>query len=714
MAITDAYEILSNEEKKRNFDLFGHPDGPFSAQADEQQNQNPHYSANQFMREFFRQHQQDSQHRQYRAGQYRPIPSATPSLTDVEWHAILANSTADVWLVQFYAEGVVASYAVANAWEAIANHLSHCVRVARVHHHEFPSLAAEAGIDHVPSIVAVIDREIHLFEGEPGDRLAVGRWLDGLVPDVTHAIRTAADRVAFEAGSVDRVRLYFFTQNPKLSLTMRWAAFHFRRDIAIAVVARSVVAPTEYATLTRTFAVTNVPTLVLHREHDRAQHISVTPQTVRESFEKLRYARVPHLVKHRFEALCGVETKRTCIIYVHRNASAGGARALLAEARTNSNTAFAQAIGVLEGQQRSIASLRHGAPLIVWLLESDERAFVRSFTLPADHDLIALRLGDDNAYGYVTATMAELGGLFSLLVRDAEVTQREPTIGTRRLTPILAPLDQLASLVDDTTLLEAIQWRVRSWYRWVAQAVGMSSLFTTVVILYSLYGIICGRRRGNAADNAADEAVAAADAALRATGIMPAGREWLLEARMHVSNGRAFDSFAQIEGLVRQLSPAVFSPAFPRAVAASGPAFAELARRKFVYCVVMLERTAIDSPVCAEHYRFLLLKSLQCKSMFHAMFAIAQLNVVDHPGACLLLQTLNESTRRGARPPADGGPNDWETLPKLMAVELSTARAVFFRGVSMRSSLCSDWLELLVRNKLQEVAQWFDVREVLQ
>jgi hypothetical protein len=710
MAITDAYEILSNEEKKRNFDLFGHPDGPFSAQADQQQQPHAAYSANQFMREFFQQQHQQSQHRQYRAGQFRPIPSATPSLTDTDWHAILANSTGDVWLVQFYAEGVVASYAVANAWEAIANHLSHCVRVARVHHHEFPSLAAEAGVEHVPSIVAVIDREIHLFEGESGDRLAVAAWLDRLVPDVTHAIRTAADRVAFEAGSVDRVRLYFFTQNPKLSLTLRWAAFHFRRDIAIAVVARSVVPPTEYATLTRTFAVTNTPTLVLHRDHDRAQHISVTPHTVRESFEKLRYARVPHLVKHRFEALCGVETKRTCIIYVHRNASAGGARALLAESRTNSNTAFAQAIGVLEGQQRSIASLRLGAPLIVWLLESDERAFVRSFTLPADHDLIALRLADESAYGYVTATMAELGGLFSLLVRDADVTQHEPVIGTRRLTPIRAPLDQLASLVDDTTLLEAIQWRVRSCYRWVAQAVGMSSLFTTFVILYSLYGIICGRRRVSAAE----EAAAAANAALRATGIMPEGREWLLEARMHVSNGRVFDSFAQIEGLVRQLSPAVFGPAFPPTSAASGPAFAELARRKFVYCVVMLERTAIDTPVCAEHYRFLLLKSQQCKSMFHTMFAIAQLNVVDHPVACLLLQTLNESTRRGARqPPADGA-TDWETLPKLMAVELTTARAVFFRGVSVRSNLCSDWLELLVRNKLQEVAQWFDVREVLQ
>jgi hypothetical protein len=701
MALNDAYQLLSNDEKKRNFDLFGHPDGPFAAQNERQSETGPN---SEFVREFFRQHQHGFQ-QQYRRGQYRPIPSVTPSLSDADWHAILANSSADVWLVQFYAEGVMASYGNANAWEALASTLGHCVKLARVHHHEFPSLAAEAGVAHVPSIVAVIDRAIFLFEGDASDRFSVAGWLNSLLPDHLHPIRTLADRAAFDAASVDRARVYYFSDQPKQPLTMRWAAFHFRRDIAIALVSRAAMAPAEYASLARTFAVTSAPAIVVHRENDRAQHVSATPQTMREALDKLRYARVPHLVRHRFDALCGAHVERWCIIYVHRDATAGGSRALLADARSNANSAFAQAIGTLEKQQRSSASMRHGAPLIVWLLESEESAFVRSFALPSAHNMIALRIiGNRDEFDAITAPLGELGQLFASLLRTSD----ELPAGGRRV-----PLAQLVSLVDDTPLLDVIQWRVRSWYRVVAQAVGMSSLVTTLVILYTLWGICCTRRRVNPQEAAA----AAADEAMRATGIMPDGRQWLVEARMYTNNGQRFDSFAQIEGLVRNLKPAVFGPAFPPTGSPSAATMNELHRRQFTFCVVLLERTTFDTPLCAEHYRFLFLKSLQCKAIYHTMFAIAQLNTVDHAEACLLLRTINESNRRsGSAAPsqARSSASEWDGLPKLMGVEIATGRATFFRGESVRSRNCSDWLELLVRGRFKEAATWFDVAEILR
>jgi hypothetical protein len=70
-------------------------------------------------------------------------------------------------------------------------------------------------------------------------------------------------------------------------------------------------------------------------------------------------------------------------------------------------------------------------------------------------------------------------------------------------------------------------------------------------------------------------------------------------------------------------------------------------------------------------------------------------------------QPANASSRSSA------AEAEWDALPKLMAVELATGRATFFRG-DLRTQLCSDWLELLVRGRLTTAAQWFDVTDVLR
>lgn len=680
MAIQEAFAILSDDQKRRNFDAFGHPDGPFG---------NPSSSSG-----GFDQYHEYARWASRQQQQHRPIESATPTLSLDEWYGVLGNATDDVWLVHFYAEGVPASYAVANAWEATAHALQHVVRVARVHHNEHPQLAAEAGLEHVPALVAIVDQAPHPFVGDLHSRFAVSAWLTQIIPDVAVRLASHADRRAFDAAAgADRVRLFFFTDSPRLSLAMRWAAFHYRRDIAVAVLAKATCA--DYAPLAREFGVASVPTLVLQRgAGERVQHLSAVPATLRATLDKVRYQRVPLLRQHRFEPLCGAAAERVCIVAVHRGPEP--AAELLAE---------------LAQQQRGNPSLpRGGAPLLVWLAAADESAFVRRLALPDGHSLVALRVGADRS-AYVTSARGELGALLAALGTDAELLLRAEQLALGERRAAVTRVSALPSLASDATWPDWAQRRARDLYRWVAKTVGLSSIFTLLIITYSFWGVCCGRSKRDAAND-----MSRAEEALRATGMMPEGRDWLLEARLRVGRGERFDTFGQLEKLIGTLKPAHFDPAFPPPADATLALLQTIKARGFTFCVVLLEREPPLSPIAAEHYRFLVLKSLQCKAVYHAMFSVAQLSVHAHADVCRLLQALNESSRpraaAGAAAPR-ASVAEWDTLPKLMAVNVVDGRATFFRGPSVRSSLCSDWLEQLVRNRLNEVAQWVDIADIL-
>jgi hypothetical protein len=704
MAVQSAFEILSDDAKRRNFDAFGHPDGPFArgAAGDDAYHGSDHY--HEFAR-WARASSSSSQQQRFA----RPIESDTPTLSLDDWYAVLANSTDDVWLVQFYAEGFAASYAFANAWEATAQSLSYCVRAARVHHNDHTHLAGEAGLEHVPGIVAIVDQTVHVYGGDPSSRFQVSAWLTQVIPDVATRVNSAAERRAFDAAEADRVRLYFFTDSPHLSLAMRWAAFHYRRDVRVAVVARATCA--DFASLAREFGVASLPTLLLQRGQERVQKLAVTPKSLAATLDKARYQRVPVLRQHRLEPLCGSASARACIVFLQRGADT--AKSLLTGG-SSGTAAFAAAMATLSEQQRAVPSARGGAPLIVWLTEADEPAFVRHFA--AEHQLIALRVGERQS-AYVGGALGELRAMLLALSADGDALLRADTLSLAGRVADVTRVAALPSLSSDATWSDWAQRKARALYRWVAHTFGLSTIFTLLIVTYSFWGVCFGRR--NQAHDDAMRELAAAEEALRATGILPSGRDWLIEARARVSRGERFDSFGQLEELVRTLKPAHSGPAFRAPGALSVDALLQLHQRGFQFCVVLLEREPALSPIAAEHHRFLTLKSMQCKAMYHTQFAIAQLNVHEHAGACLLLQALNESTRRpsATAAPARAASADgaqWDTLPKLMAVNIAQGAATFFRGPSVRSSLCSDWLEQLVRNRLNEVAQWVNIVEIVR
>lgn len=85
----------------------------------------------------------------------------------------MSDDNRDVYLVQFYAPGLGASYAFANTWEAIASKLNSFVQTARVNHNEYESLAARVGVKTIPALVAVVDQEVFIYDGPRNCNLSI-------------------------------------------------------------------------------------------------------------------------------------------------------------------------------------------------------------------------------------------------------------------------------------------------------------------------------------------------------------------------------------------------------------------------------------------------------------------------------------------------------------------------------------------------------------
>ena len=121
--------------------------------------------------------------------------------------------------------------------------------------------------------------------------------------------------------------------------------------------------------------------------------------------------------------------------------------------------------------------------------------------------------------------------------------------------------------------------------------------------------------------------------------------------------------------------------------------------------------------------------------MYHTQFVLATINVHVQPNACRVLQLINESSGGASIRPtmmsnttnnnndnnnthnhpnnnnANNVMDEWLTLPKLMAIDLRAQpmRATFCRTHELRCKATSDWLELLVRNRLNsQSGSWFN------
>ena len=123
--VADAYDVLSDPEKKRLYDLHGDAGAQIHERRHRQQQQQQQQFARQRGQHFFdpfgrRQHARAA-----------PIFSVTPSMTN-EILADLLDSSSRPWLLQFYHDWSTQCIEFGPKWEALAERVPPMVRLARV------------------------------------------------------------------------------------------------------------------------------------------------------------------------------------------------------------------------------------------------------------------------------------------------------------------------------------------------------------------------------------------------------------------------------------------------------------------------------------------------------------------------------------------------------------------------------------------------------
>ena len=180
--IANAYEVLSDPEKKRRYDLYGDEDERQEQMRRNQQQQ-------QQRQQQWQQQRWQSQrggggggggaHFNFGFGQRQqrqqpPIDSATESLTYDSWDSEVLSRD-HVWLVQFYSDVSQPSRDFSAAWEAAAKQLNSYVRCGRVDVSEAPRLHRRYGMEGLPSLLLFADgAPITAVAERPTDRWGAG------------------------------------------------------------------------------------------------------------------------------------------------------------------------------------------------------------------------------------------------------------------------------------------------------------------------------------------------------------------------------------------------------------------------------------------------------------------------------------------------------------------------------------------------------------
>ncbi|XP_064461330.1 dnaJ homolog subfamily C member 16-like [Ornithodoros turicata] len=324
--VTKAYELLTDPERKENFDKYGHTeDSPnFRRQ--------PDYS--QFNRFDF-----DPFESMFTKGNFKfkfnfnqgsVFHKATISLKAYE-NKVIPDSNYRPYLVLFYGDLCFPCLHVEPVWQRIVQELEPLgVGFATIHAQHEPSLVQKIGVSSLPYLVAVVDGRVIHYRHEQLSLVNIVDFCRRLFPRDTVTTLTNEESLdSFLSGwSDNRVRAVVFSPSASVRLRYLLASFQFRERVSFGYIH---LGRPEAASLRRRYAGVGdrQESLLIFNEHlsSPAALLSMAeldPQALRDVLSANQFLILPRLSSQLlFDELCPPEPLRTrrrlCVVMVTQN-----------------------------------------------------------------------------------------------------------------------------------------------------------------------------------------------------------------------------------------------------------------------------------------------------------------------------------------------------------------------------------------------------------
>lgn len=335
--ITKSYEILSNEERRSNYDRYGQMDG------NQPLNQPP---------QGFR-HFHDSF---YFDESFFHFPRSGRDSSDSKYllnHAqynneVLADSYKRPYLIKVTSEWCFACVHIEPVWKETAVELEALgVGIGIVDLGYERRLANQLGAHRAPSILGVVNGRVTFFHSAVV-RQHLRQFIEDLLPQRLVEKITDQNSVAFlNSWQVEnKPNVLLFDQVPVISLLYKLTAFAFRDYVRFGYVDQGL---TETTRLLRQFNInTYAPTMLLFKEnsekpYDIIQAKGMKRQIMEEFISNNKFLQVPRLVNQKlFDELCPIKQfhrrRKYCVLLItgEEQAFVSGNQAFLAFAAANS------------------------------------------------------------------------------------------------------------------------------------------------------------------------------------------------------------------------------------------------------------------------------------------------------------------------------------------------------------------------------------------
>lgn len=313
--ISKSYEILSNEERRSNFDRYG------QMHENQHTGQSQHHSFRGFHNSFF------FDESFFHFPRSRDFEDSKYLLHHAQFtSSVLPDSFKRPYLIKVTSEWCFACIHIEAVWKEAVQELEPLgVGIGIVDLGYERRLASHLGVHRAPSIIGLVKGRVTFFH-QPVVRQHLRQFVEDLLPTKLVEKITDENYVSFLAGwqSKNKPSVIFFDQHPVSPLLYKLMAFSFRDFVRFGYVDQGAK---HSSRLLKQFSVnTYAPTMMLFKEDtkkpvDIIQARGMTHQIMDEFVSNNKFLQVPRLVnQHLFDELCPVkqfhQRRKYCVLLI--------------------------------------------------------------------------------------------------------------------------------------------------------------------------------------------------------------------------------------------------------------------------------------------------------------------------------------------------------------------------------------------------------------